>query len=172
SFKNRAVTDVVVELDGKYIDPDKAAIKRIKNDFMEKQSGEGNTRMPLVGSPGATFKNLSPSPVEMDYVLSSSMIRDNCLALRRVSKMNAGLDEASSYNNMITSRAAFSHGTLKPKFMMVGEKLTEELAREIDDDLLIFWPDVTPEDPVQKLAESVAHLQNGVTSVNQERREC
>lgn len=167
SFKNRAVTDVVIELDPKFSDPKKDDLKRAQQEFKDKYGGEGNVGVPWILAPGASAKKLSPTPAEMDYVRSAEQARDWCLAARRVSKIIAGIDEAGSYNNMITSTANFVMRTMKPKRMMVGQRLTENLAKEFDVRLCIFWPDTTPEDPAQVLAERTAMLEHAVITQNE-----
>jgi hypothetical protein len=172
SFKNRAVTDIVIESDPKFLDMNKDTAKRAQEQFKEKYGGEANSGIPWLLPPGATAKKLSPTPAEMDYVRSAEQARDWCLAARRVSKIIAGIDEAGSYNNMITSTANFVMRTMRPKRMLIGEVLTQRLAKEFDERLCIFWPDTTPEDPAQVLAENIAKVACGAKTVNEWRQEC
>jgi len=142
-----AYPGVVLQLDKEVLKPDMGDLERIKEKFEEKVAGVRNFRKAYVLAPGLT---IAPSPwqssVELDHVNSATQIRDWQLAAHRVGPTIAGITEQTSFAADTAARAGFYQGTLKSDLTLVGQVLTEKLAKRFGEDLCIYYEDPTPSD--------------------------
>lgn len=174
SFKNGINPSLILELDAEKIqDPDQDTQERVRAKVREKYQGERRTGDPLVLPTGVTAKPWSTSPKEMDYTTSGDQKRDWILAGFKTGKSIVGISEDVNFASAIAARANFILSTIKPKLTLLGQILTEKLASRFPGGrkLCVYWPDMTPDDPVQHLAENVAYLAAGVKTVNEVRSE-
>ena len=159
-FANAAFPGVGIELDIGTENPDPSTIERIQATFAEKYSGVRNTGRPAILAPGMKIIPLSRTNVEMDYTNSAEQARAHVLAGRGVPQSIAGLVEQSTFTNATAARFNFFGSTISPKLMLIGQIMTEKLARRWDENLIVYWPDPTPNDPEMQLkkAETLARL--------------
>lgn len=136
-------------------------------DLDERLRGKEKAGRPIMLSPGMEPTQTTRTPVEMAYVDSSAQMRDWVLAIHRVSKTVAGLSDDVNRASMAASLANFITGTCAPKYTLIGQVATEELAREFADDLVVYWPSEAPDDPEQVNADIQVDLAAGAITPNE-----
>lgn len=153
SFKNGLWPGMVVTLDPSIADPDDTALNRIYAKFDERLRGETKYHRPIIMPSGVQISELTSSPREMDFQQSGDQMRDWQMAIHRVGKTIAGITEEVNYASMVAATANFIMRTIRPKLSYVGQVATEKLARRFDDKLVVYWHDLTPDDPQQTTAD-------------------
>lgn len=166
-----AYPGIVLQLDKEVLNPDMAGLERIKEKFEEKAAGVRNFRKAYVLAPGLT---IAPSPwqssVELDHVNSANQIRDWKLASHRVGPTMAGITEQTSYAADDAARQSFYQGPCKADLTLVGQVLTEKLAKRFGDDLCIYYEDPRPSDPEFLLKEDETLHRMSATTTNEIRQ--
>lgn len=170
-FVNGAFPGVALEMDKDFGEPSAEEVDRIKAKIAAEWSGVKNHRKVVVLVPGLRMVPVTQTSVEMDYVNSGNQMRDWQLAGHRVGPTMAGLAEQTTYAASQAARANFYHSTIRPKLMLRGQTWTEQLAADFDENLCIYWPDPTPDDPEFRLRRAQVYLPLGVTHVNEVRDE-
>lgn len=170
-FQNAAMPGVVVQLDKDLKEPSQDTIDKLKARIEENYVGVRRTGKPIVLSPGVTMAPITHAPNEMDYTGSGDQLKSWILAAHRVGQSIVGLAENTNFASMVAARANFQTSKIRPFRLMLGQVLTEKLAREFDEDAVIFFKDKTPDDPAQKLAEWNAMADRGVVTPNEFRKE-
>lgn len=146
----------IIKVDKEVQDPTPEEVERFKAQFKRSYAGVEKAGMPFVLSPGMEGIEFGMTPKEMDYLQSCNLSRDNILAAYGVSKTTVGIVDTVNRASMDTARAAYLQGTINPILTLIGQCLTEEVARDFDDSLVIYWLDQTPKDRQQTLAEYTA----------------
>lgn len=149
-FKNGVWPGMVLELDSEFGEPDPADIKALYQQFSERLRGENKRQAPIILPPGVTPHTVTRTNAEMDYYNSADQMKDWVLAIHRVGKSIAGIAEDVNYASMIATTANFCSRTIRPKLSMIGQVVTEKLAKRFDPSLMVYWEDITPDDPAQK----------------------
>lgn len=170
-FFNGAYPGVVLMLDKEVANPTKEDLDRIEEKFAQKYQGVRRTGRTAILAPGMTMQSFRNTSVEMDYTNSGDQMSNWQLAARRVPKSIVGLNEQESYASMIATRAGFYSGTIRPKLALIGQVLTEKLAKRFGEGRVIHWDDPTPEDPQFKLDKWMKMLDAGLVTYNEFRRE-
>lgn len=148
AFKNQIGADAYVKLDPKVQDPNEESIKRLIGRLENRQRGEGNWRRPAVLSPGAELvypKGTTPS--EMDFVASGNTKRDWILSGWGVSKFMVGIQDDSNRAVALAAISNFIRKVIRPRLLLIDSVATERLAHRIDDNMVVFHDDPTPDDP-------------------------
>lgn len=170
-FRNGPHSTLVAKIDKEIHDPDQAQMDKFHEQVAEKYAGVKNTGKVLIPPPGVELSPISNTPEEMAYVPGAEQLQKWLLAAYRTGSSIVGMAEATNFASMVAARANFILSTIKPKLVFFGQIFTEKLAKEFDPDLVVYWPDVTPDDPAQKLAENVAMNAAGVKAPNEWRAE-
>lgn len=173
-FANGAFPGVVLELDKGITDPpDEAAGERIRTAFAETYQGVRNTGKPAILGPGMKMVPYGQTSVEMDYTNSADQSRGNLMAAHRVPQSIAGIVELSTFANAAAAKSNFYSSCIKPKLVLTGQKLTEELANEYDEDLIAYWnePEAANADPDFKLKADDTRLKNQTKTPNEVRED-
>ncbi len=169
-YENGSFPGTVISTDPKFYGtgaPPAPDINRMKLDYKANHQGKEKAGSLLVLPPGMKADQIQRSPSEMSYTESGDIMRDWILAIRRVSKSVAGLVEGTNRASMEASLADFLRGTIGTKLIMISQIATEQLAHEFDEDLTIYWPDLTPENREEKLKEYTAGFACGAVTPNQ-----
>ncbi len=169
-YENGSFPGTVISTDPKQFGstpptPDQTA--RLKAQWKQEHQGKEKAGSLLILPPGMKADQIQRSPSEMSYQESGDIMRDWILAIRRVSKSVAGLVEGTNRASMEASLADFLRGTIGTKLIMISQVATEQLAHEFDEDLTIYWPDLTPENREEKLKEYVAAMAAGAITPNE-----
>lgn len=156
TFKNGVNSKILIELDKDKDSYSEEIIARFKARFRTKYQGEDNAGEPIVMEPGAKVVPMGNTPVEMDYINSSDAKRDEILALYGVSKSIVGMNENINRATADAAIANFVYREVCPDMMLLGQVLTEKLASRFDPSLVVYWPDLTPDDPEMELRKMQA----------------
>jgi len=166
-FANAAFPGVALELDKEMAAPTLEEMDRVRIDFSQKYQGVRNTGVPAILAPGMKIVPLTRSSVEMDYANSADQMRGNLLSSHRVPQSIVGLVEQSTYANAEASRFNFFGSCIRPKLMFLGQVLTEKLANRWDENLVVYWPDPTPNDPEMRMKKYETMYRNQAVTPNE-----
>jgi HK97 family phage portal protein len=170
AFKRGVVSSMILSLDPQFGNVKDADLDRIQARIDSRYAGESNFARAMLLQGGIVPHQTTRTPQEMDFGVSGDQNRDWQLAVRRVSKFIAGISEDVNFASSVSALANFIRGTIKPKLMLAGQILTEQLAKEFDQRAICFWPDPTPNDPAQVNADILADFQTGAITPNEIRR--
>lgn len=170
TFINHMLPGVIIQIDKEVRNPDKAQIDRIQQTFAEKYATAKNARKPIVLAPGLTIVPV-PTAQEMEYHSSADQSRDNSLAAHRTPKSIIGLLEHTSLANAAAAWSGFYQTAVKPELTLLGQVLTEKLAKRFDDRKVIYWDNPIPDDPEMILKRAQILGSTGVMTPNQIRLE-
>lgn len=148
-MKNGCFALGALELGAEYVDPSDQDINRIYAKFLNRIQGEHRFGMPLILPPGAKYNPLMINPQEMAFVESANQIRDMQLALFKVPKEVAGLQDAGTEIAMYGPLRQFFMLTITPKLKYLAQVFTEFLCKRWSDTLRLWWDDPTPTSPEQ-----------------------
>jgi len=151
TFKNAAFPGVALEMEKDVASPTPEEMERVKAEFAARYQGVINTGVPAILYPGIKIVPLTRTNVEMDYAASSDQMRGNLMAAHRVPQSIAGLVETSTFANAAAAKANFYDSCMTPKLMLIGQVMTEKLARRWDENLVVYWEDPAPNDPEMRL---------------------
>lgn len=147
SYKNGTFPTVAIQFDGKYQDPSDEDLARIESKFMARYSGETRSNRPMFLPPGVSVNPLSLGLNQMLFGETALEIRDNILALFGVPAAVAGLTKDMTYGSVLAASAGFMQSTVNPLLRYFGQVITEKVAWKYDDQLRVWWEDLTPQDP-------------------------
>lgn len=173
SFKNGMWPGMVIELEAGSFGrvPDRAEVERLYAMLDARLRGKENSSRPVMLNPGMKAVQFSRTPVEMAYEQSAGQVRDQVLASHHVSKSVAGINEETNRATQVASLANFIENTCGPKFTLIGQIMTEHIAREYEDDLVVYWPNDLPQDPDAKRADLEFQRDSGALTPNEIRTE-
>lgn len=171
SFKNSNNIGMLLSLPEGMEDPPAGYISALYARLDARSRGEGNYNRPLILPSGVVATPNDRSPREMDFYESGNQMRDWIMAMFGVSKTIAGITEDVNYASMIAARANFIISTVRPRLSYIGQVATEKLAKRFNSKLVVYWPDLTPEDPAQKTIDMEADYRMRAITPNQVCRE-
>lgn len=170
SFRNGIWPGLVLELDPSVEDPSQSDIDRLYQRLESRGKGVTKVDRPIVLTPGVKANQITRSPREMDFGQGGDQMRDWVMAAHKVGKSIAGITEEVNYASMIAATANFVTRTIKPKLSYIGQVATEKLASRFDSRLVVYWNDITPDDPSQKTADLQADWSMNAVTVNEVRK--
>lgn len=172
-FANMALLGPMLLLDEQQVTVTPEDIERIENRFMSRFSGPAKAGRPIILGNVKDVKPYSATPEEMAYHESSEQARDYVLALFGVPRQVAGFGENMTFGSNLAVLMWFCASTINNLTHTLGEMFTKHVAPRYPEGrrLRVYWPDCTPEDPAQKLAEDIAWLDHGVITINEKREE-
>jgi HK97 family phage portal protein len=166
SFKNGASPWGAIEFD-KDVSPSPEDIDRWHSKFRARYAGETNAGLPMVMGPGMRFNPLVIAPTEMAYVESADQLRDWILSLFSVPKGVVGIEPGGDNLSKYADHAQFGRYCINPLLALLGQVLTEFLARRWDDSLRVWWNDSVPDDPAEARANVTLAAANGAIAPNE-----
>lgn len=127
AMANRAVSDGVFTAPGALSDKQYQSLRaRIR----EQHQGSENAREPWLLSNGTSWTPMDRTPVEMDFINSRKMGREEICAVYRVPPPMIGIYEKATLNNAFTGRRIFWEDTAEPLAQALAANLTMTLGRE------------------------------------------
>ncbi len=152
SIKTGAQIGTTFETDASY-DPDDNAISRWEAKLFAKFQGERGFNRPAVLPPGMKAVR-PPGDVELSFIQSLDQMRDYVLGLFNLNKAVVGFSQDVQRANYEAAKAQAYGMVVNPLLAYIGAVFTEKIAKPHYGPLVkLFWPDMTPEDRQQKLAE-------------------
>lgn len=157
SMDNRATPDGVLVF-GKPLTKEQHQV--ITKQLEESRSGPANARrVAVLSGSEATWQQLSLSPIEMDFLNSRRMTREEICAVFNVPPPLIGLYDNATLANIETSRRIFWEETVIPYLNDLTESFNRSLAPEFGDDIRIV-PDLSQVPALRELVrQSTASAQ-------------
>lgn len=147
----------------------------IRRQIMQQHRAAEQTGSPIITHSGVVASDFSPNPREMDYQSSLDAALDYTLAIHGVPKAIVGLIADVNRASMQGSMIAFADNTINPMLIQLGQALTQGLAHDFGEDLVIEFESVTINDTekirkdIEVAAKSGAITPNEIRQVMLER---
>lgn len=168
-FKNNARPDFILESEQQLQEKQKENLKRSWN---KANQGAKNAGAMAVLEGGLSYKQVSVSPREMDWIESLKHTRDDILVAFGVPKpVIADIDEAN-LSNAETADRIFMEQKIYPEMQRIVEKLNHDFVQpEYGQEYELEAVDPTPENQEKKLQKYEAALENNWMVPNEIRME-
>lgn len=154
-FYNGATVDAVLYTDNKLTDEN---WKRLNNQWADKYSGTYNAHRTAILENGLKYQPMALSNRDLNFLEGMNYNRDMILAIFGVPKSLLGMDESMSRANAEAAEYAFSKNKVRPKMLRLTARITEDLAIQFGENLLVSFTDPVPDDKEFLLKEKVASL--------------
>ncbi len=142
--------------------------KRLKEQWRNNYGGANKVGKTLILENGLTYKPLTFTPREMNYVVGRKMNREEIAAAFGI-PMSKLTTEAVNLANAYVGEHQYMQDTIEPRLRRIEEKLNEKLMPMYDENLFIAYDEVIPADKEYTLRERQANLGSFVTTINEER---
>jgi hypothetical protein len=152
-FAQGAQPGPIISLEKEVEAPSDQEIERFKAQFRANYCSEEKAGLPFVLRAGIKEIAFGMTPQEMAYLQTGEQGRDFILGAFGVSKTNVGMVDAGSRANADAATATLLRAAVNPRLTLLGQVMTETIARDFDPSLVVYWLDVTPKDRQQTLAE-------------------
>lgn len=166
-FYNSATPDVVLEADGTLSDE---TWKRLKEDWEGKYKGSDNAHKTAILEEGLKIKTVSLAQRDMEFLEGRKFNRDQILALFRVSGAILGIQENSNRATAEAAEFTFAKRVIRPKMQRLCARITQDLAVQFDNKLVLSFEDPVPEDKEYNLKEKQTSV-NHWRTINEVRAE-
>lgn len=166
-FYNSAVPDIALEADGTLTEE---TFNRLKAEWDGKYAGTDNSHKTAILEEGLKVNVLSLAQRDMEFLDGRKFNRDQILALFRVSGHILGISENINRANAEAAEFTFAKRVIKPKMMRISNRITEDLAPQFDEKLIVSFEDPVPEDKEFTLKEREVSL-NKWKTINEVRAE-
>lgn len=147
SMQNRAVADGAFTVKEELTKDQYESLKEI---IREQHQGSGKAREPWVLHSGATWQQMALSPVEMDFIESRKLNREEICAVYGVPPVLVGDFTHATYANYETALKAFWTDTVVPFLEDIAHVINLNLAPRFGDDILVK-PDLTKVPAMQEI---------------------
>lgn len=134
-----------------------------------KYKGTKNAGKIAILMKGLTYQKIGTTLGEMAYPELSRGIRDEILAAFGTPASKLGLVEDVNRANADANDYTYQKETIKPRLMLIQEKLNEKLMPIYDLALVCKFEDNVPLDREFRLREQQTHIQAGYSSIDEER---
>ncbi|MHB8171225.1 MAG: phage portal protein [Thermincolia bacterium] len=135
AMQNRTISDVVFSSQNP-MDEDQwsLAVRMVK----ERYSGKENARRPWVVA-GLKPERMDRSPVEMDFIETRKLNREDVCAVFGVPPVLVGVQDKSTYNNYITAKAALWEDNILPFMDDIKSSLNLRLTPRYGDEFYLDY---------------------------------
>lgn len=165
-FKNFAPPGLHYETDESL---EEAQIRELFSQVVNMHSMAEQSGLPIITHSGLKVSEFHQSIREMDYARSLELAMEWILAIFGVPKAVVGLVKDANRANMEASLMAFCENTINPMLMQLGQVLTQGLAREFDEKLVIQFEPCTIDDIEQVRKNVDTASKQGATTPNEVR---
>lgn len=135
SLQNRAVADGMLSF-GADLTREQWLEARFR--LRQQHMGADNARVPFVFGNQATWRSISMTPVEMDFIESRRMTREEICAVFGVPPILVGILDSATYSNFETARSAFWSDTIVPLMRNLTDAMTLAFRRDFGDVVVDF----------------------------------
>ncbi|MEZ6143552.1 MAG: phage portal protein [Zavarzinella sp.] len=149
-----------------------AVARRLEERIQSRFSGRENWQRPLVLEQGLQASPWTLRPVEMDYLNSARLSRDEIFAIFRVPAPVAGIVENMGLGADIWfgARVMFCEGTIQPKLELIAQALTRDLASRYGFDVVVSFPECSPRNQEQRRKDDELDAATGLRTYNEIRK--
>lgn len=165
-MQNAGRPEGVLETDSK-IAPE--VFKRLKEDWAKNYAGVSKVGKTLILENGLTYKPLTFTPREMNYVVGRKMNREEIAAAFGVPMSKLTTDSVNRANAR-EGNWQYANDTVEPRLRRLEEKINERLMPMYDDNIFVAYDTVVPEDEEFLLRTRESNLTHYLTTVNEERK--
>ena len=166
-FYNSAQPDAVLYTDSEV---DDKMYKRLVSQWRDSYGGTANSHRTAILENGLKYQPRVLTQKDMDFLAGRNFNRDMILAIFGVPKSIIGLDESMSRANAETAEYVFVKGKIRPKMLRLCARITEDLAIQYDQKLVVSFTDPVPSDKEFVLKAKTAAV-NTWRTVNEIRAE-
>lgn len=159
-FYNGATVDAVLYTDNKLTDQN---WKRLKSEWKDQYSGSANAHRTAILENGLKYQPMSLSNRDLDFLAGMNFNKDMILGLYGVSKSLLGMDESMSRANAETAEYVFAKHKQRSKMLRLTARITQDLAPQFDERLVVSFTDPVPDDKAFLLEEKKAALGGGTS---------
>ncbi len=149
-FYNSAVPMMALSSDRKLSD---VAYTRIQEEWNQKFKGTDNAHKWALLEEGLKATLLQTSQKDMEFLEGRKFNRTQILAMFRTSASILGITEDVNRANAEANEYTFSKHVLLPRIKRITNRITEDLAIQYDEKLIISFEDPVPEDKEFRLNE-------------------
>lgn len=154
-FYNGATVDAVLYTDNKLNDEN---WKRLNQQWGDKYGGTSNSHKTAILENGLKYAPMAMTNRDLNFLEGMNFNRDQILAIFGVPKSLLGMDESMSRANAEAAEYAFSKNKVRPKMLRLTSRITEDLAIQFGDDILVSFTDPVPDDKEFVLKEKQASV--------------
>lgn len=147
AMQNRAVADGAFTVKEELTKDQYESLKEI---IREQHQGSGKAREPWVLHSGATWQQMALSPVEMDFIESRKLNREEICAVYGVPPVLVGDFTHATYANYETALKAFWTDTVVPFLEDISSAINLSLAPRFGEDIIVK-PDLTNVPAMQEI---------------------
>lgn len=171
-FYNGATVDAVLYTDNKLTDQN---WRRLQSQWKDNYSGTTNAHKTAILENGLKYQPMSLSNRDLDFLKGMEFNRDMILALFGVPKSLMGMDASMSRANAETAEYVYAKNKVRPKMLRLTSRITEDLAVQFDEKIVVSFTDPVPDDKEFLLKEKQASIGTsnavGWRTVNEARTE-
>lgn len=124
---------------------------------------------PIVLHSGFDAEEFSAGVREIDYAASLDALMTRNLAIYGVPKAVVGIVSEANRSNMLASMVAFCKNVIDPLLVHLGQHLTQGLARQFEDDLVVHFDPCEVEDAVAMREDVLAAIKVQAIAPNEAR---
>lgn len=136
ALNNRAVADGALVYD---YDLSREQWLEARYQLREQHMGSDNARIPFVFGNSAKWQQLALTPVEMDFIESRRMTREEIVSTFGVPPILVGILDRATYSNYETARKAFWRDTIVPLSRNVADALTLAFNPDYPQDIRVTF---------------------------------
>lgn len=136
ALQNRAVSDGMVSFAAPLSD---SQYKKARLRVREQHMGSRNARVPWVMGNEARWVKMSETAVEMDFINSRKLLREEICAVFGVPPVLVGILDRATYANYETARRVFWQDTITPFLSNLADGLTLALARDFGGGIYVSF---------------------------------
>lgn len=133
-YKNYAVPDFAFVTEDRL---DDITWKRMQNEIVKKYGGSENRMIPMLLEGGADFKRIGVSPKEMNWLVENKATMQSIAGIFKVPPSKIGQEDVPNRAVAEASDYTFSKSVIEPILGMIDERLTQDLAKDFDERLVI-----------------------------------
>lgn len=154
-FYNGATVDAVLYTDNKLTDVN---WRRLQSQWKDQYSGTQNAHRTAILENGLKYAPMALNNKDLDFLKGMEFNRDMILALFGVPKSLLGMDASMSRANAETAEYVFAKHKARPKMLRLTTRITEDLAIQFGDNIIVSFTDPVPDDKEFLLKEKQTSL--------------
>jgi HK97 family phage portal protein len=133
-YANSAAPQVVLKTEQRL---DDTVYRRLKADWERMYRGEKNSGKIAILENGLNIEPVGINPKDLDWLSTNKVSRDSILAIYGVPASKLGLVEDVNRANAEANDYTFRMNVVEPILTMLDERLTQDLARQFDEKLVV-----------------------------------
>jgi HK97 family phage portal protein len=166
-YRNWAVPEFALKTEAKL---DNDTRKRLQRDWQKNYSGGKNRGKIAILEAGLDITRLGVNPKELNWLAENKATMQTIAGMFKVPPSKLGQEDVPNRAVAEASDYSFSKNTIEPILRMLCERLTQDLARDFDERLVVQHVSTVRDDEERKARIRQINLQAGFTSRNEERR--